>query len=114
VFAKRRLFAVAIALVLTIGMGAPAAAGTTGGITGRVVDAQTRAPVAGATVTAAAPSGSAKATTNAQGAYALLSLAPDTYVLTVEVAGYQTAVQQGVTIAADQTQSLPVAVTKLL
>ncbi len=110
----RRLFAFAAMLSLAITCCVPAGAGTTGGITGRVYDAQTRLPVAGALVTAASPSGSAKATTNAQGAYAMLSLAPDTYVLSVEVAGYQSFVQQGVTIQADQTQTLPLAVTKLL
>ncbi len=44
----------------------------------------------------------------------MLSLAPDTYVLTVEIAGYQTFVQPGVTIQADQTQSLPINIVKLL
>ncbi len=110
----RRLFALAVIVFAAIAWCDAARAGTTGGITGRIVDAQTHAPVAGATVSAASPSGSAKAVTNAQGAYALLSLAPDTYVLTVDLAGYQTTVQQGVTIQADQTQTLQIAVSKLL
>jgi outer membrane receptor protein involved in Fe transport len=114
VFALRRCFGIALVLVFALAQVTSARAGTTGGVTGRVIDAQTRMPLAGAKVTAASPSGSASATTNAQGAYALLSLAPDTYVLTVEIAGYRTAIQQGVTIQADQTQTLPLAVAKLL
>jgi hypothetical protein len=114
VFANRRFSTVAVIFALAMFQSLPALAGTTGGVTGRVIDAQTRMPVAGAIVAAAAPSGSATATTNAQGSYALLSLAPDTYTLTVEVAGYETLVQQGVTIQADQTQTLPLAIAKLL
>jgi hypothetical protein len=110
----RRLFAAAFVLILTIGFASPARAGTTGGITGRVLDAQTRMPIVGATVTAASPSGGAKATTNAQGAYAMLSLAPDTYVVSVEFAGYQTFAQSGVTVQADQTQTLALTLAKLL
>ena len=110
----RRLLVVALLLFWAVAAVGPASAGTTGGITGRIVDAQTHQPVIGAKVSAASPSGGSSAVSNAQGAYALLSLAPDTYVLTVEVAGYQTFAQSGVTIQADQTQTLSLNVTKLL
>jgi hypothetical protein len=114
VFAIRRLLVVAMFCIWALAGAPPARAGTTGGITGRVLDAQTRMPIAGATVTAASPSGRVKVTTNARGAYAMLTLAPDTYVVTVEIAGYQTAVQPGVTVQADQTQTLALSVNKIL
>ncbi len=110
----RRLYVVALIAIWSLACASPIEAGTTGGITGRIIDAQTRLPVAGAKVSATAPSGTASATTNAQGAYALLSLAPDTYVLTIDAAGYTTFAQAGVTIAADQTQTLGLSLTKLL
>ncbi len=110
---SRRLLAVALLLLWSIGS-LPAKAGTTGGLNGRVVDAQTRLPVSGANVSAVSPSGSASATTNAQGAYALLSLAPDTYTLSVELAGYQTISQAGITVQADQTQVLGFTIGRVL
>jgi hypothetical protein len=112
--AVRRFIAVATFLLWTIAASALARAGTTGGITGRVVDSQTRLPVSGAKISVTSPSGGAAGTTNAQGAYAFLSLAPDTYVVSVEAPGYETTVQQGVTVQADQTQTLALTLTKTL
>ena len=110
----RRPLAVALIVLWSLFSIGAAVAGTTGGITGRVLDAQTHLPVSGAKVSAAAPSGTAAAVTNAQGAYAILSLAPDTYVVSVDVAGYTTLTQPGVTVQADQTQTLALNVSKLL
>ncbi len=64
------------------------------GIMGRVLDSQTRLPIAGATISVASPSGSARTRAHASGAYALLSPAPETYVLTVDIAGCQTALRR--------------------
>ena len=109
----RRLVAAAVFLCSS-SWALPALCGTTGGLNGRIVDAQTHLPVSGANVSAVSPSGSASGTTNAQGAYALLSLAPDTYTLRVEVAGYQSLTQSGITIQADQTQALGFSIDKAL
>ena len=91
-----------------------AVAGTTGGIVGRVLDAATRAPVAGARVSLASPSQQAATVTDVSGAFRFLSLAPDSYVLTVEREGYDPASVAGVTVLADQTQTVPVSATRTL
>jgi hypothetical protein len=83
----------------------PAAAGTTGGITGRVVDAQTHASIAGVTVTAASPSQTATSTTDASGTFRFLTLAPDTYTLSFSRTGYDPLAQPGLTVVADQVQT---------
>jgi Carboxypeptidase regulatory-like domain/TonB-dependent Receptor Plug Domain len=96
------VFPAAILSVL-IGMfwGSEARAGTTGGISGRVVDATTLAPIAGALVDMSSPSESANAVSDPKGLYTFLSLAPDTYELRVTRDGYEPYVQNGVTIQAD-------------
>jgi hypothetical protein len=81
-------------------------AGTTGEITGTVTDASSKKPIAGATVTAVSPSQHASATTDAQGRFTFLSLAPDTYSISMDVKGYQSTTLSGVTVQSDQVQNL--------
>src|ERR1700733_3757713 len=101
------------ALVLIAAMLPNAArAGTTGGIVGRVYDAATQAPIAGAVVTASSPSQAASATTDASGAYRFLTLAPDTYTLVVMKDGYDSVTQPGLSVFADQVQTFNVPANK--
>ncbi len=79
----------------------PMLAGTTGGISGRISDATTAAPLSGVQVHMIAPSGSAGTMTDARGRYTFLSLSPDTYTLSAAKDGYQPYSQSGVTIQAD-------------
>ncbi len=82
-------------------------AGTTGSITGIVVDATSQKAISGATVSAASPSQSATTTSDGTGHFAFLSLAPDTYTLTVAAAQGRDAFQlAGITVQADQTQTI--------
>jgi hypothetical protein len=87
-------------------------AGTTGGLSGMVTDASTGKPVAGATVTASSPTQTAKVAADQNGRYGFVSLAPDTYTLTVASPGYQPFSQQGITVIADQTLSFNFAPAK--
>ncbi|HYK53552.1 MAG TPA: TonB-dependent receptor [Candidatus Eremiobacteraceae bacterium] len=80
----------------------PAFAGTTGGISGHVVD-DSGAPLAGAKVTAASPSQTANATTDAKGFYSILNLSPDTYSVTATKDGYDAVTVSGFTVQADQS-----------
>jgi Carboxypeptidase regulatory-like domain/TonB dependent receptor len=89
-------------------------AGTTGSITGTVVDATSRAPIAGALVTATSPSQIARATTDSAGRFAFLSLAPDTYTLSAEHAGYDSQSIAGISVFADQSQPVPIALQRSL
>ena len=91
-----------------------AIAGTTGGLVGRVFDAKAGSPVAGARVTAASPSQTATALTDAAGQYRFLSLSPDTYTVSVEASGFDPFSAAGITVTADQTQSVPAGINRTL
>lgn len=105
----------AVPLALLVGL-APVVilAGTTGGITGRVIDARSGAPIAGATVTATSPSQAARSISDATGTYHFLSLAPDTYTLSFSKDGYDPVTQPGLTVAADQVQTYNTSLLKTL
>ncbi len=94
--------------------GAPVLAGTTGGITGSVVDDANSTPVPGAKVTVTSPSATATATTDAAGRFAFLALAPDTYVLTVTLGGYEPLSEAGQTVVADSVESVSLHLKKEL
>ncbi len=85
-----------------------ARAGTTGSITGLVVNTNTRAPIAGALVVAVSPSQTATVTTDAAGRFSLLSLAPETYTISVSKRGFETSSLTGISVFADQLQTLRV------
>ena len=89
-------------------------AGTTGGAIGRVLDETSHAPVAGARVTVTSPSQTASSTTDAAGNFRFLSLVPDTYTIAVEREGFEPSSQPGVSIIADQTQTLALQIVKTL
>jgi hypothetical protein len=80
-----------------------AAEATTGGIVG-VVTAASGSAIAGARVSAAARSGRYATLTDAHGRFAMLGVVPDTYVVTVEAAGYQSATQTGVRVLSGQEE----------
>ncbi len=70
----------ACALMMALLIASPAVrAGTTGSLLGKVADAVTGKPIAGAEVTAVSDSQSAAAVTDAAGRFVFISLAPDTY-----------------------------------
>jgi len=102
---------VLVAVLLAVAMlaqGTWALAGTTGGLSGTVVDSSSGAPVANATVTAQAPSQTTTATTDANGHFVFLSLAPDTYTVSSTKNGYDPASIAGVTVFADSVQTVTV------
>ena len=105
---------IALAAALAIWCAVPALAGTTGTLTGTVVDAATKTPLAGVTVTVTSPSQIARVTTDAAGRYTFLSLAPDTYTVAAERNGYDSVSIAGISIFADQTQSIPIGLQKSL
>jgi hypothetical protein len=100
------------AVALMLGQETRVLAGSTGEITGKITDATTKAPIAGASVTAASPTGVYKATTNAQGFFAIVSLYPDTYRLTVSAAGYLTAMSDGNTVNQNNSTTVDISLSK--
>ncbi|HEX3368285.1 MAG TPA: carboxypeptidase-like regulatory domain-containing protein, partial [Candidatus Cybelea sp.] len=109
---RRASLAVVLIAALVLPFAQAAEAGTTGRITGTVSDASTRAPLAGAQVTASSPSQVAHVTTDASGRFTFLSLAPDTYAISAEHGGYETNVLTGISVFADQSQTLTLLLAK--
>ena len=110
-----RRFAVTLAsIALLVGGGSYARAGTTGAITGFVVSSTTKAPVAAVRVVAESASQTATVTTDASGRFAFLTLAPDTYTITASKQGFDTVSLTGISIFADQVQTVRVALAPSL
>jgi hypothetical protein len=99
-------FARSAALLCVLAAAVPAAAQVqTGSILVRATDAQ-GAVVPGATVTISSPvlvAGSAVGVTDAAGAYRFPSLVPGTYIVKIELAGFQTLVRQDIVVLVGQT-----------
>ncbi len=102
------------ALVAMLCQGTSVLAGTTGTLTGTVTNTTDNRPLAGAKVTAASPSQTLTATTDAGGHFTLLSLAPDTYTVSVDASGFQPTAEAGVSVNADQTRVVSLTAVKSL
>ncbi|HXO18229.1 MAG TPA: TonB-dependent receptor, partial [Candidatus Dormibacteraeota bacterium] len=74
----------------------------------------THAPIAGAVVSAVAPSQTAQATTDAGGVFSFISLQPDTYTVSASKVGYDPQSQPGISIVADQSATADLALQKTL
>lgn len=106
----RRLYRVLVLFfILAITLSAASLAGTTGNISGRITDDHGTG-VAKAKVTVVSPSQTVSTTTNDDGFYSILNLAPDTYTVTVSKEGYQTTSSSGITVQADQSSSANVSI----
>ena len=92
-------------LVLAVALSTiTALAGTNGGISGKITDANTGDPVAGAIVEVHAPSQELTTATDAQGYFRFLQLPPDSYSITIDKGGYVLQSSSGYEVEADQTQ----------
>ncbi len=109
----RHAFTAVLLLVAMLFQGTWALAGTTGGVTGYVRDSD-GAPVAGAKVTASSPSEVTSTISDASGHFSFLDLAPDTYAIGAQKEGFQEASLGGVTVFADNIQSVTVTMPKAL
>jgi len=106
-YVARFVVSLVLALAMVASYAAPSSAvgGQTGTLTGRVVD-PSGAPVAGAQVVAASPSGTYRSTTDGSGAFTITGIVLDSYTVTITKAGYDFAEQRGVTLLGDQTASV--------
>jgi hypothetical protein len=82
---------------------ARAAEATTGLIIGTVTTAS-GAPIEHATITAASASGRYSAVTDSRGRFVILGVVPDSYVITADAPGYETATQTEVSVFTGQEQ----------
>ena len=113
---SRASFALLVVLLVTAMLGQEtwALAGTTGGLSGTIVQADTGAPVPNAKVTVISPSQTSSTTTDAAGHFRFISLTPDTYTVSVDKTGYQTASAAGISVFADTTQVADIRLQPLL
>ena len=100
--------------VLLLALPAELIAGTTGTLRGRIVDAATHAPIAGAAVIASSPSQTAQTVTDSAGAFSFISLAPDTYTVNATKPGYEPQSQPGISVVADQSATVTLPLQKAL
>lgn len=104
----RLVLAIAVALFLGLSTLAPAfaAGGQFSAIHGTVIDATTKAPIAGANIYAVSPSGSYSAKTDAKGFFTILGMSVDTYTVTISAPGHQTHNLTGVVAFGDEDEAL--------
>ncbi len=110
----RQTLAVLVLVVAFVSQETWALAGVTGGLTGSVVDATSSAPIAGAKVTVSSPSQVATATTDSAGRFSFLTLAPDTYTVSVEKDNYQPLSISGELVFADSVETVAARLQKSL
>ena len=103
----------ALTLVALVSQGTWVLAGTTGGVNGTAID-ENSAPIQNALVTVASPSQVAHTSTDTNGKFNFLALIPDTYTLSLEKQGYESVSQTGVTVIADQNNSVNIATRRVL
>ena len=96
-----------LALSLSAGM---VRAGTTGKITGRVTDKDSREALVGVNITVVGTT--MGAATDIEGRYTILNVAPDTYTLRGSLVGYGTMVVNGVKVEIDQTTTINFAIAQ--
>lgn len=84
------LIVLAAAFAWTLAMAAPAAAGSSGEIVGRVTDRTTHAVVASASVTAMSTTGTYRTVTDRNGFFSIVDAFPNTYLVSVSASTYQT------------------------
>jgi hypothetical protein len=111
-----RHWAIALGIVACaiVSMSGSVLAGTTGGISGHVVDSATQVGIVGAKIAAASPSQSETVVSDASGSYSFVSLSPDTYTVTATKDGYDATVLHGVNVLADQNQTIRIDLVKTI
>jgi hypothetical protein len=110
----RRWLAAIFGAAIIFGPVFPAVSGTTGVISGRATNVADGHALAGAVVTAVAPTARYAGKTDANGFYSFAGVSPDTYTVTVESPGFDAFVQSGLTVFADQVAIVNASLQKAL
>ena len=104
----------AVVAIATTSLPAYAVGGTTGTITGTVVDEKTKLPLAGVAIAASSPVQDAKTTSDAKGFFSINGLPVDTYTVSFQLAGYESQGITGITLQGDQSISVDARLAKAL
>lgn len=113
-FQRRTAIACIFGLAFVVALARTGIAGTTGSLVGVVKDSSNGAPLAGVTVTVSSPSQRASVQSDAAGNYDFLSLVPDTYTITAQRTGYRPISVSGLSIFADESQTVTLRLQKSL
>ena len=108
--ARIAVFLIAVALMFDA---QPVVAGTTGGLSGSIIDSSSGAPIAAAVVIAQSPSQTSTTKSDDRGFFSFASLAPDTYVVRVSREGFDAQSASGIAVFADQVNILSVRLAKI-
>ena len=103
-----RIGTAAGALLISIVFVGATSAGTTGRLSGRVIDAA-KQPLVGANV--AIPAARTGGVTDNEGRYSIINIPAGTYDVRISLIGYQTVLTQQVVISADNTRVLDLTLT---
>jgi hypothetical protein len=101
----KRLLGLVIGIIVAAA-GIAAAQDTTGTISGRVVDPQ-GLPIPGATVNVTGTQGTRTVVTDGDGEFTVPFLAPESYTIRAELAGFETVSRSGIEVHLGQTAQLP-------
>ena len=115
--ARRRVGPTAVALATALALvpdAAPCAQATTGTIVGHVTSSVASAPVAGATIDAASPSGRFHALSDAHGRFTIVGVPPDTYRVSVTATGFEPGTLGGVTVLPGVQSAADIALAPVL
>jgi hypothetical protein len=108
-----RSFLIACLFALVIRSAISAAEINSGVLTGVVTDAA-GSPLANVAIAASAPSARYKAKTDARGQYVIVGVSPDTYTISAELPGFESGVESGVTVIANQSLQVSFKLVKAL
>jgi hypothetical protein len=110
----KTISAAVFAAVLLACMPGKGDAGTTGTLSGFVVDSERKAPLAGVAVRVSGPSMDATTTTDAKGSYTFLALIPGAYSIALAKPGYfQETSRETVAVAADSDVRMSFAMARM-
>ena len=105
---RSRILAGFLAVAMSVISFAPAlaAGGTNGNLNGTVIDASSKAPIAGASVIARSGSGTYSATTDARGFFSILQMNVDSYTVAITASKYDPQTLQNVIVFGDETDTV--------
>jgi hypothetical protein len=98
---------IAAAIVLLLGLAAPAVAQVQGGTVSGTIRDEQGAVLPGAEVTLAGPAERLSFVAGADGQYRFLNVAPGAYTVTVTLPGFASVVREGIRVVVGQTVELP-------
>lgn len=100
-----------VTIIFLVWPGGAYSIGTTGVLSGKVIDKETDKPIENAFITAKNPSDTLTTITNSNGFFSIAGAPVGAYELTVERVGYQSTAYQGISVTGDATTNMQLALS---